>query len=79
MKYIVCFLISSIQIYTNYGTTKNYEQVVSQVKMGENQFKVPITKEAMEKLKPSFSIEYEFYEYCKKRLEGQFKALSKKP
>lgn len=50
-----------------------------QVKLGENQFKVPITKDVMDKLKPSFSVEYEFYDFCKQRLDAQYKALRKKP
>ena len=44
-------------------------------KFGENQFKIPISKDAMEEIRPNFDIEYEFYEYCKQRLDEQYKAL----
>ena len=58
------------QIYENWQLEKG-----SAMKFGENQFKVPATEEVMTRLRSNFSIEYEFYEFCKKRLDRQYKSL----
>ena len=67
------FLFSELyyfQIYENWQLEKG-----SAMKFGENQFKVPATEEVMTRLRSNFSIEYEFYEFCKKRLDRQYKSL----
>ena len=67
------FLLSKLnffQIYENWQLEKGFA-----MKFGENQFKVPATEEVMTRLRSNFSIEYEFYEFCKKRLDRQYKSL----
>ena len=67
------FLLSKLhyfQIYENWQLEKG-----SDMKFGENQFKVPATEEVMTRLKSNFSVEHEFYEFCKKRLDRQYKSL----
>ena len=67
------FLLSKLhyfQIYENWQLEKG-----SAMKFGENQFKVPATEAVMTRLRSNFSIEYEFYEFCKKRLDRQYKSL----
>ena len=58
------------QIYENWQLEKG-----SAMKFGENQFKVPATEAVMTRLRSNFSIEYEFYEFCKKRLDRQYKSI----
>ena len=58
------------QTYENWPLEKG-----SAMKFGENQFKVPATEAVMTRLRSNFSIEYEFYEFCKKRLDRQYKSL----
>ena len=68
------FLLSELyyfQIYENWQLEKG-----SAMKFGENQFKVPATEAVMTRLRSNFSIEYEFYEFCKKRLDRQYKLLA---
>ncbi len=40
-----------------------------------NAFKVPVSDEVMEIVRANFTREIEFYEFCKQRLENQFKQI----
>merc|ERR1711894_144285 len=54
------FFDGAIKIHAEYGEDND-----SNLKFGENQLKVPITKEAREAIMPHFDLEYEFYEFCR--------------
>ena len=43
-----------------------------------NAFKVPVTDEVMRLVRANFTNEIEFYEFCKQRLENQFKQIKLK-
>ena len=60
------------QIYTEYEAVRasNWD-----LRHGENKFKIPITKEALSIVKKNFTVELEFYEFCKQRLDEQYKKL----
>ena len=64
-------IVDTFQVYSDYKLVHD-----SSGKFGENQFKLPITAEAMEEIKPEFAIEYEFYEFCKQRLDEQYRRLT---
>ena len=55
--------------------TQNYE-INYKLFNNINEIKLPVTDDVLAKIKPNFSNEYEFYEFCKQRLFEQWGSIT---
>ena len=70
IKHFLLPLVS--QIYTDFEAVRasNWD-----LRHGQNKFQLPMTEEALAKIKKNFTVELEFYDFCKQRLDEQYKKL----
>ena len=59
------------QYFTNANYTYFHEPSVQEYKI-KNVMKLPVSQEIRDLVKANLTMEYEFYEFCKRRLEQQF-------
>lgn len=67
-KYIPRFFAGASEIYFN--------DMVEFREINKNKFKPPVSDEVKKLLRKNFTREYDFYEFCKKRLYTQFLAVN---
>ena len=57
------------------ASTEYFKNTNIQAFRHNNPFKIPVSKEVRDKLVDKFKHEIEFYQFCKQRLEIQYKEL----
>ena len=61
-----------LQIYTDFEAVRASKW---DLRHGQNKFQLPMTEDALAMIKKNFTVELEFYDFCKQRLDEQYKKL----